>query len=154
LTNPTGERMMQTSASRLRCLLCGLALVSGSFAFTGRAMAQQGSPVTVMVGNYVQFEFLGTQGILIDVPDGGQSGTYVGYRNFRVQANTAWGFGQYAFGNWSPSPPAYVLTPSGVPFAGVPGTTLGSLSVTASGLTFPTPAQIKTGTLTVTIYGL
>lgn len=146
--------MNHRSVPRIGRLLCGLASAFALGLLAVPASAQgDTSTVSFTVGPYLAFEFLSPPSVIaIVVPDGGTLGTYVGSRPFRVRSNVGWGFGAYSFSAWVPGPPPYVLTPSGVPFAGGPGQTLGTLTVTASGLTFPTPPQVRTGLLTVTLY--
>ena len=143
--------MNHRSVRRVGRLLCGFASVLMLGLLAAPASAQSDSPVTFTIGEYCAFEFLGSGPIAIVVSDGGTLGSYEGTRIFQIVANTNWAFGSFTFSDWVPGPPLFLIGASGVPGGGVPGITLGTLTVTISDLTFPTPPQVKTGILTVTI---
>jgi hypothetical protein len=146
--------VLRRTAGRFGHLLCSLNfwLALGVCALPALLTAQSTAPVSYTVNPYIAFEFLSPPSeILIQVPDGGQAGTYQGQRPFRVRANVTWSFGSYSFHSWSPGPPPYSIGAAGVPGGGGPGELIGNVVVTISGLTFPTPPQTRTGVLTVTI---
>jgi hypothetical protein len=137
---------------RLLCCLVGMVgLLSG--ASLGWAQSSANASVTFNVGPYIAFEFLSPPSqILIEVNDGGQAGTYSGSRPWRVQANVNWQFVSSSFSAWSPPlQPGWTFGATGFPTSGGGGTTLGTLTVQVSGLTFPTPPATYTSTVTVTI---
>lgn len=120
---------------------------------SGFAQSSGNATVTGSVGSFIFFEFLSPPSeILVEVNDGGQAGTYSGSRPWRVQANVNWQFVSANFSSWSPPlNPSWFFGANGFPTSGGPGTTLGSLTVQVSGLTFPTPPNTYTSTVTVTV---